>query len=189
MPKILAPNIEQSLVQEAKKGSPAAFAQLYDAYIKQIYDFIYYKTMNRAAAEDICSDVFLRAWKNISSLQGENFSGWLYSIARNAVTDYYRSAATTLNIEDCWDLPDNSNLLEDVDATLKIVKIRRAMQALKPADREIIMLRLWLDLPFKEIARQLDKQEGAVKMSFGRAIGRLREALPLPLLMLLINFR
>jgi len=187
MANILESNIDTNLVQAAKSGSQSAFAELYDAYIKKIYNFIYYKTLHKDVAEDITSDVFLKAWKNISQLQGDNFSAWLYSVARHAVIDYYRACKNIIDIEDCWDLPANDDLLTNTDNALKVGLIKEAMQGLTPQDREIIMMRLWLDLSFKEIAEQLDKQEGAVKVAFSRALSRLKDKAPLPLFIVWLN--
>jgi len=184
MANILDRQQEADWVELAQAGSAAAFGLLYDAYIKKIYDFIYYKTMHRDTAEDVTSEVFMKAWKNISQFQGGSFSAWLYTIARHAVIDHYRRHRDTVDIEDCWDLAAADDFWERLDQNLKMADLRQAMTELKSQDREIIIMRLWLDLSFKEIAEQLGKQEGAVKMSFGRALSRLKEKTPLALIML-----
>ena len=168
-----------SILSAAKSGDTTAFGKLYDLYIKKIYDFIYYKTLNKEVAEDITSTVFMKAWKNIQQFSSGSFAAWLYAIARNATSDYYRSLQNNLDIEDCWDLADKTNFLEQIDVDLKVDSIKEAMQSLRSQDREIIIMRFWLDLSFKEIAEQLNRQEGAVKMSLSRALKKLREQLPL----------
>jgi len=179
---------EISLLNQAQAGDAQAFGVLYDAYIKKIYDFIYYKTFHRDTAEDITSQTFLKAWKNIRQFKEGSFSAWLYSIARNSVTDHYRSFRETSNIEDCWDLSDREDWESLLDNDLKLESIKQAMAGLKSADRELIVMRLWLDLSFKEISEQLGKSEGAVKMSFGRAITRLKTQVPLALIILFPAF-
>lgn len=184
MSKILEPNHELDLIRAAKNGSQSAFGQLYDAYVKKIYDFIYYKTMNRDNAEDITSEVFMKAWKNISQFQGDSLAAWLYSISRNAVIDYYRRQKTTTDIEDCWDLSSDSDLLDKTDQSLRMEVIRQALKELSPREREIIIMRLWLDLSFKEISERLEKQEGAVKMAFKRSLIKLKSKVPLAIFLI-----
>lgn len=180
----LDPQNEIRLIRQAQAGDAPAFGILYDSYIKKIYNFIYYKTFNKELAEDITSQAFLKAWKNIRQFKEGSFQAWLYSIARNAVTDHYRSCHETLNIDDCWDLSERPDWESLLDNNLKLESIKKAMSELKPAERELIMMRLWLDLSFKEIAEQLGKSEGAVKMSFGRTIVRLKSQVPLALIIL-----
>jgi len=178
---------ELNLALKAKLGDSDAFALLYNANIKKIYDFIYFKTLNKELAEDLTSQVFLKVLKNISKFKSDNFSAWIYTIARHTVIDYYRSRHDTKNIEDCWDLKDPFNLMDNLDDNLNLEKIKVAMKDLSRSDRELLIMRLWLDLPFKEIASSLDKRESAVKVSFGRALGRLRQNIS-PVLFLLISF-
>lgn len=181
---ILDSNLELALINRARVGNAAAFGQLYDAYIKKIYDFIFYKTMQQDLAEDICSEVFMKAWKNISSFKDGSFAAWIYKIARNTIIDHYRKQKPNSNIEDYWDLEDDTDLPEEIDKNLRLGKIRQALSELKSRDREIIIMRLWLDLSFADIAQRLEQKEGAVKMSFSRAIVRLKEKVPLNLLIL-----
>lgn len=172
------------LVRQAQAGSAEAYGQLYDIYIKKIYDFVYYKTLHKNTAEDIVSEVFLKAWKNINQFQDGNFSAWLYMIARNSVIDNYRQQKNLVNIEDCWDLADGQDFLTKIDSDLKIEKIKLAMSELKNSERELVIMRLWLDLSFKEIAEQLGKTEGAVKMSFARSLSVLKNKVPLAIFIL-----
>ena len=177
---------EINLALKAKDGDKQAFALLYDAYIKKIYDFIYYKTLNKDTAEDLVSQVFLKVLKNISKFNSDNFSAWIYTIARNIVIDHYRVIVKTKNIDDCWDLTSGDNLISDIDDNLNLEKIREAMAELLASDRELLIMRLWLDLPFKEIAKNFNKSESAVKVSFGRVLNRLRQKIS-PVLFLLIS--
>ncbi|MFZ2310227.1 MAG: sigma-70 family RNA polymerase sigma factor [Patescibacteria group bacterium] len=172
------------LIREAQAGQSEAFGKIYDLYIKKIYDFIYYKTLHKNTAEDIVSEVFLKAWKNINQFKDGSFSAWLYAIARNAIIDNYRKQQDLIDIDDCWDLADGQDFLNKIDENLKIEKIKQAMSSLKASDRELIIMRLWLDMSFKDIAEQTGKTEGAVKMSFGRALVSLKNKIPLALIIL-----
>lgn len=172
------------LIRQAQAGQSEAFGKIYDLYIKKIYDFVYYKTLHKNTAEDIVSEVFLKAWKNINQFNDGSFSAWLYTIARNTIIDNYRKQQDLIDIDDCWDLADGQDFLSKIDGNLKIEKIKQAMSSLKASDRELVIMRLWLDMSFKDIAEQTGKTEGAVKMSFGRALVSLKNKIPLALIIL-----
>lgn len=182
------PNREEelNLAFKAKAGDNNAFAVLYSDNIEKIYNFIYYKTLNKELAEDLSSQVFLKVLKNISHFKSDNFAAWLYTIARHTVIDYYRYSQEFKNIEDCWDLAAEVNLSDDAHNNFNLEKIKQAMKFLSSSDRELLIMRLWLDLPFKEIALSLNKKESAVKVSFARAMDRLRQKVN-PVLFLLIS--
>lgn len=173
------------LVAAAKEGNTEAFGRLYDGHIKPIYDFIFYKTLDKETAEDITSTVFMKAWKNISQCQNESFSAWLYSIARRAVADFYRQKKDNIDIDDCWDLADSVDLFTKVEANLQFEAVRVELKKLKNQEREIIIMRFWLGLSFQEIAAYLGKSEGAVKMSLSRALKDIRSRLPLAFIIIL----
>lgn len=181
---ISPPQSDLDLVQRAQTGDGAAFGELYDIYIKPIYNFIFYKTLIKETAEDITSIVFTKAWQKIGQFKGESVAAWLYAISRNAVADYYRSEKNNLNIEDFWDLTNTDNFLEKIDSGLAIGEIKKAMSSLSVREREIIIMRFWLDMSFKEIAVSFGKQEGAVKMTLKRSLQTIKNKMPLALIIL-----
>jgi RNA polymerase sigma-70 factor (ECF subfamily) len=185
MSVIFAGQSEAELLALAKLGESESFARLYDLYIKKIYNFIYYKTLNQAVAEDISSQVFLKAWQKLQQFKDGNFGAWLYTIARNAVSDHYRREKEHTNIDDCWDLSDKDDFLGRVDKNLYLEKIRFLLAELKREDREILIMRFWQDMSFQEIAERLDKQEGAVKMACGRALKKMKNKIPMAIFILL----
>jgi len=185
MAKILDDQLEAEMIIAAKDRNAEAFGSLYDAYIKKIYNFVYYKTLNRENAEDITSAVFIKAWEKLPQFKEGSFAAWLYTIARNAVIDHYRREKPTVDIEDCWDLTDGADFLANIDRGLNIEKIREAMSELKAQDREILIMRFWQELSFQEIAEQLGKKEGAIKMACGRALKTLKTKIPFALFLLL----
>lgn len=87
--------ISHSGIRDLKKGimSEEKFAEIYDAYYSRVYKYICYRINNHYEAEEICSHVFeaVISKYNSYSPQKSNFEVWLFAIARNAVTDYFRS--------------------------------------------------------------------------------------------------
>lgn len=178
-------------VKKCQSGDSESFAVLYDRYIQKIYRFVYYKVFDREAAEDIVADTFLKAFDRIGGYDSEkgSFSSWLYRIARNSVIDQYRSKQETANIEDAFDLGFEDRLPEKIDAKESFRQISEYLKTLSPKQREIIILRVWNDLSYKEIAEIVGGSEGAAKMMFLRSIREIRERFSPLALILLISLK
>lgn len=179
-----------ALAADFKAGNKEAFGVLYDAFIKPIYTFVYYKTHHKETAEDVTSKVFMKAYTAIGSFDAGKgtFSAWLYQIARNAVIDHYRTSKPALDIEDVWDLKSGDDVARDASARIELEKVQEYIKALPSEQRDIIIMRVWQELSFAEIAAALGKSEASCKMSFSRSIKKLRETMPEALLLLFIMF-
>lgn len=179
------------IVAECQRGHLEKFELLYDAYVKKIYHFIYYKIYHRETAEDLTSTVFLRALQHLKNFDPDrgSFQAWLYQIARNAVIDHFRTQRPNVNIEDVWDLHDEQDITYDLDARETLTRVRQYLKTLKPEQRELVLLRLWDNLPFHEIAQIQGKTETSCRMSFSRIITRLRKDMPLGLFLAFILLR
>lgn len=179
---------EHKTVALAQDGDRGAFGELYDAYVKRIYSAIYYKTHHKETAEDLTSVTFFKALNKIQSLDASRpFGPWLYSIARNTVTDHYRSLRSTVSVEDAWDLPDDSDIVRDADVRYQMREVREHMRSLTSLQREIITLRLWEGLSYREIGEIVHASEGSVKVMFSRAMHKLRSSMPLPAFLLILT--
>lgn len=182
--------MEAQLIKTCQQGQLEDFAQLYDTYSKSIYQFIYYKTHHRETAEDLTSITFMKALNALDSFEEDkgSFKTWLYQIARNTVIDHYRANKTTEDLEDAWDLKDETDIERDANFLLKIEAVQKYMKKLKPDQREVVLLRVWGDRNFKEIAQIMGKSEAACKMLFKRIIEKLRDDFaPFMTLLLLIK--
>jgi len=168
---------ESKIIKKCQSGGTSEFGALYDKYIKKIYDFVYYKTMHKQTAEDLVSDVFMKALEKIDLFDEKKgtFNSWIYRIARNTVIDYYRTKKSELNIEDVWDLSSNENIDLDTDARMKIEKIQEHLSKLKSEQRDIIVMRLWQGMSHAEIAQVLGKSESSIKMMYSRVMSQMRE--------------
>ncbi len=180
------------LVLAFKLGEKEAFIKLYDKYIDKIYKFIYYKTSHRETAEDLSSQTFLKAFKNLSDFRvqsGDFFSAWLYRIARNLVTDFYRSKKDLLEIFDIWDLTDDTDILRDIEFKEKSASLEKYLKKLNNEQREIIILKIFQEMSYKEISEIMGKSEEACKMSFSRTLKKLKTEMPISLLIYLFLFK
>ncbi len=159
-------------VTRCKSGETEAFGVLYDKYLDPIYRFVYYKTFSKEAAEDLTSDVFHKALEKLTTFDQSkgDFSTWLYRIARNRVIDYYRTKKVTDPIDDAFDVGIDERTPETLDAIAALGKVTAYLETLDAKQREIIMLRVWEERSYREIAAIVGGTEDSVKMAFSRSI-------------------
>ena len=171
---------DAALVAQAKQGDARAFALLYRRYVDQVYDFAAHRLDSREAAEDATQTTFLRAVASLKDCRDERvFAGWLFAIARNVITDNYRSRKyvtqpidDTFDFEDPADQPDILVIQADWQRELSEARAR----CLNASERELLDLRLQ-GLSDKEIATALGRGYGAIRTAQYRLVLRLRECL------------
>ncbi|MCW1891959.1 MAG: sigma-70 family RNA polymerase sigma factor [Candidatus Uhrbacteria bacterium] len=179
---------ELAAIEACQAGTPGRFDDLYQLYAEKIYRFIFFKTFHRETAEDITSDVFMKALERIGQFDAARgtFSAWIYRIARNAVIDHYRTNRTSEEIEDGWTVVSSTDVERDAETAVAFEKVQEALKLLKPEQREIVVMRLWDGLSHQEIAAILGMTESNVKQVFSRTIRRLREEFGETILMMVL---
>jgi RNA polymerase sigma-70 factor (ECF subfamily) len=179
---------EQTLMEQARQGDAEAFGQIYDSYAPKLYAFIYYKVHHRETAQDLLADTFMRALQAIPRYDATRggAAAWLYTIARHLVIDHYRRAKPLSSTEDAWDLASGDNPAEDADFRLKVELVRIHLQKLTATERDIVIMRVWQELSYAEIAAALGKSEDACKVSFSRSLKKLQAAMPLAMLVAIL---
>ncbi len=180
--------VELDLVIAAQKGDAQAFGRLYDLYIKKIYDFIFYKTSHKETAEDLTSLTFTKAFEKLKgfNITLGTFSAWVYQIARNTVIDHYRSQHFHYNVDDFFDLDDGKDLNEETDSKLRLEVLKNYLKELSPEQKDVLVMRVWQEMSYAEIAAVLGKSEASCKMLYSRAVSKLKELLPLEALLVLL---
>ncbi len=152
------------------------FEEVYDEYADRIYRFIYYKMYHTETAEDILSQVFLKAYEKWESYDPDkgSVSSWLYAIAGNTVIDHYRKKRPTADIDDVWDLSSDEDIQIDAERKDQMNEIRGCLEKIDREQRDLVIMRIWDELSFKEIADITGKTEAGCKMSFYRALKKLK---------------
>lgn len=173
--------LDLQLVSSAQAGDRQAFGRIYDLYVRDIYDFLYFKTHHKETAQDLTSLTFTKALANIAGYDASksSFVTWLYRIARNTVTDHYRTKRMTVDIEDAWDLADSTDIAHDAETAVLMANVRQHLAKLSSEQRDIITMRIWQQKTYAEIAEVMGKSEASCKVSFSRAMQRLRREMPL----------
>lgn len=166
------------------KHDPESYAKLYDIYVEQIYRFVYFKVSSHEEAEDITSEVFLKAWHYIQEgHEIKSFSGLLYRMARNSIIDLYRKKSSKPEsfLEDQLDagleIGDKGKWMSEINSKLEAEKILKALKKLKQEYQEVITLRYVDELELEEIAEIIGKGRIAVRVTLHRAVKKLQELL------------
>lgn len=171
-----------TLVDRAKAGDAAAFADLYDRYVDQVFAYVYRRVGHRQVAEDLVGDVFLRAYRRLSSFewQGVDLGAWIITIARNRVHDHFKSARFRLerSTDEVREDPRPSQPAMDDPERVTVGRdtaraLGEALERLKPEHREVIELRFIHDLSVAETAAVLERSVGATKALQYRALRSL----------------
>jgi RNA polymerase sigma-70 factor (TIGR02952 family) len=172
-----------ALVRRTQDGDAEAFGLLYDHYVTMVHRYVYHRVGDRATAEDVTSETFVRALRRIDSLsfQGRDVGAWLVTIARNIVLDHVKSSRYRLEVAtaDMRDADRATDGPEDaVIAHLANRELLACVQQLGSEQQECIVLRFIHGLSVSETAVIMGKKDGAIKALQHRAVRRLAGLLP-----------
>lgn len=170
---------ERSLVERAKQRDETAFAQIYESYFDKIYRYLVLKIGDRTEAEDLAQQVFLKVVQQIGSFnwRGAPFSAWLFRIAHNQMVDYLRQRNKRYFLPLSESIPSQDDPQRTVENRLEMERVLKAAKKLTAAQQEVISLRFSADLSTREVARIMNKSEGAIKALQHSAIIALRKIL------------
>ena len=172
-----------ALVDLARDGDVEAFGQLYDHYVESIHRYLYFRLTSVSLADDLTSETFFRALRGIRSFQwqGKDFGAWLTTIARNLVSDHYKSSRARLEVV-ADELPEQ---VEDADgpedgavAALTSEVLVEALHRIAPEQQDCLVMRFCQGLTIAETAAAMGRSEGAVKQLQLRAVRNLAKRLP-----------
>lgn len=180
---------ESSFVKAAKQGDQHAFASLMTLYEKPIYNLCLRMSRKPEDAEELTQTAFLKAWRSLPGFQEDaSFFTWLYRLATNTCIDFLRqegrrtSFLQTVSLDQeeqpFTQIPDSRTLPEEhlIQSDLK-QSLLRAMDALSPEHRNILIQRELDGLSYQEIAELLHLELGTVKSRIARARLSLRQIL------------
>jgi RNA polymerase sigma-70 factor (ECF subfamily) len=175
---------EKELIIKAQKN-PKDFAPLYDSYYLQIFKYVIKRVKDENNAAEITSDIFAKALFNLNKFKfkGFPFSSWLYRIASNEITDFYRKNQSDKYLRVTENqlnyLVDNSE--EDLSLLLskegRITQILSSLKTLADDELELIEMRFFEERSFKEIAEILGLTEGNARIKTHRVITKLKDTL------------
>jgi RNA polymerase sigma factor (sigma-70 family) len=168
---------DSELMRQVRGGRTAALATLFERHHARLYRYCLRMTGNRAAAEDLVQDVFMKMLKYKATFKDDSeFVPWMFGIGRNASLAHLRRTA-----DDRWVDTDVDNAVRADEATEDTQHdgqdelVRRALQRLPADRREVLVLSRYEYKTYDEIAKTLECSVGAVKVRAHRAMKQLRE--------------
>ena len=170
---------DASLVERSKVDADA-FGALYDRYCDRIYRYVFRRLRNHEAAEDVTAEIFVKVLRAIDTYRPATapFSTWLYRIAANAVVDFMRGRRSTMSLDVTADAADLGAPVEELAISrVEAARVWQAVDNLTDAQRTAVTLRFGSDLPIAEIAGQMGRTEGAVKLLLNRGLAAVRAQL------------
>ncbi|CAN5312068.1 hypothetical protein BH09ACT12_BH09ACT12_18940 [soil metagenome] len=172
-----------ALVELARGGDTDAFGLLYDHYHVSVYRFLFYRTRSAPLAEDLTSETFFRALRNMKNFrwQGKDFGAWLMTIARNLATDHFKAGRTRLELT-TEDMGDHDAATEGPEAAvlagLTNELLLEALTELPDEQRDCLVMRFLQGMSIAETAEVLGRSDGAVKQLQLRGVRNLAKLMP-----------
>ena len=161
-----------------------AFQTFYQENLNVIYRYVYSKVGNREEAEDLTSQIFIKAARSIDAERGQySILKWLFQVARTTIADYwrvsYRIEVSSLEelLDGGWEGPTEDTTMSENMAPVE--RVQRILHALPEHYREVLQCRFLLNLSVKETALKLGLTEANVKVLQFRALKRAAELEPL----------
>lgn len=169
------------VIAAAQAGDPGAWSELYRLHHGRVLAFLQRRTGDRALAEDLTQDTFVRAMSCIGGFRwtGTDISAWLMTIARNLLRDHIKRRSTSLETPTAAVADSDSGVCVEaaVLAAVDAARVSTALAILTDSQREAVRLRYWNDLTTHEVALVTGLPVGAVKALTFRARIKLRREL------------
>ena len=152
--------------------------QLYSEHQQRLYKYFYVRTTNEQSAEDLTQDVFYEASKTIHLYRGDaSLTSWLYAIANNLLRKHYRSKKYEQSLHKKLEEPTFSQVValeELVEQRLHVQAIHERIMQLEETAQQIVLLRLYSELSFKEIGEIVGCSENYARVQFHRLKQQLK---------------
>jgi RNA polymerase sigma-70 factor (ECF subfamily) len=167
------------IVEGCRKGDNEAFSALIDRYSKRFYGYFYSHTFDRQVSDDLLSEFYLKIVKSIKSFKSGSFEAWMQSVASSVYYDYLRKHIRERdnNLKYCEEKAylDDINSTEQPESEDQSDALHTALDELDGDSRELISLRYFSDMSFKEIAEATGRPIGTVLAKIHRGISKLKK--------------
>jgi RNA polymerase sigma-70 factor (ECF subfamily) len=169
-----APEIDPDLLRRAQSGDEAAFGVVMRTYYDRSFRLVYSIVGNEADARDVCQEVWLTVWKQLSGFRGgAKFSTWLHPIAVRRAIDHLRKRRRWYDrflpfsvgddsVESVPEPATTTDARQEADANEDVQRLRQALETLPPKHRAVLALREVEGLSYEEIAATIGVPTGTV---------------------------
>ena len=169
---------DEVLIDRIIKYDKTAGEILFSRYSDPIYFYILKRVKDEENSKDILQTTFLKAFKYLKKIKDKNkFKSWLYSIARNSIFDFYMKKKNDIDFDEISQLISSEEksdpiVLKDLQKTVK-----NAINKLSKKQNNVINLRIFSELKFKEISEKLNITENNAKVTYHKALKKIRVTL------------
>jgi len=177
------------LIEKYKSWDIEAFGEIYEKYVDQIYKFVYLKVSNKQIAEDIVSEGFMKCLNSLENFVPKSESSlksWIYTVMYNLVKDYYRTKKEDIDIDEVFSLWLEEHFWDDLDNKEQLKQVVEFLKSIKPEQSEILVMRIWNDLSYKEIAEITWKSTDNCKQIVSRVLKNINANLAVFLILMMI---
>lgn len=164
----------EACIRRIQQGDKSGLKEIYQAYVAMIYSVAYSILGQKEDAQDVASEFFIRLWDKADSYRfGGAHKGWMLTIARNMCMDFLRKHKRELPVDE---FPEEECPGRDfAEESVGRLAMEEAIQRLKPAEQEVLDLKIVAELTFQEIADVLNKPMGTVTWLYRQGIEKLRK--------------
>ena len=164
---------DQVLLNHYLSGDQGAISKLIERHSRRVRDYINMMVKDRDVAEDIFQETFIKAVRVIDDgryTDNGKFLSWILRIAHNQVIDHFRAQRQNKTVTEAEAGYDVLGSLRFAERNVEDAMVSEQIELLPPEQREVVMMRYFSGLSFKDIAEQTD-------VSINTALGRMRYAL------------
>ena len=168
---------DHDLIRKYQEGHSAAFDELVKKYLSDTIGFFYNITTDQMTSEDLAQDVFLKLHKHLKTFRFESkFRTYLYRVNVNTANSWLtrNKWKNFLHIDQIPDRGENDTNVED---EWRKTELWNAISLLPKKQRTVMIMRIALELPYKEISEITGMTEGAAKVNYHHGLNRLKEKL------------
>ena len=164
------------IISGCKKGDPQCFSQVVDMYAGRCYGYFHRLTGSNDTSDELLSELFVKLVEKIGSYRGGSFESWLFTIASNIFHDHLRSKQRRKKLAEVSEEELEWEVVEPKHSDGEMVdKLQSQLVRLDGETRELIMLRFYSQLSFKEIARMRSEPIGTTLAKTHRGLKKLRQ--------------
>ena len=164
------------LIKRVQDGDESALDEIVQTYYDEIYRFLCRKLGNSIDAEDVAQTVFVKFIGSVYSYSEKGkFRNYLFKVAVNAGNDFFRKSVNYTPLDDIAELHSNSQSPEQIASEhFTSLSVQKALQELPTYQRDVIVLRFYHDLQFKDIAGILNTGVSSAKSRYRQGMDKLR---------------
>jgi RNA polymerase sigma-70 factor (ECF subfamily) len=172
----MAQNDLEQIIKGCRKGDEESFSRLIELYAKRCFGYFYRLTGNREISDDLLSELFVKLVENINSYRGGSFDGWIFTMASNVFHDHLRFKQRQKRLlEGLGQRVQLQQTQAENRSESEADALRKALVKLDSDIRELIIMRYYSQLSFKDISKLRREPIGTTLSKVHRGLKKLRE--------------